>query len=82
MATLSEITRTRKLGLKRLQAASVDLDAKQERVEREIKRLLTRKRAVPEVADMVRVLGLIKEVSLALDAISRVADELQRMYGT
>jgi len=80
MATLAELARTRKEGLKRLQKASLDLDYKQERVEREVKRLLVRKKAVPEASDMTRVLGLIKEVSAALDAIDRVANDLLRLY--
>lgn len=81
MATLSEIARQRKEGLKRLQKASLVLDAQQEKVEREVKRLLNRKKSIPESADMTRVLGLIQSVTSSLDSIATVANDLLTMYG-
>lgn len=81
MATLQEIARQRKEGLKRLQKASLMLDAAQEKVEREVKRLLTRKRAIPEASDMTRVLSFIGAVSTSLDNISTIANDLLSMYG-
>jgi hypothetical protein len=81
MATLAEVARTRKEGLKRLQKASLQLDAAQEKVERETKRLLTRKKAVPEAADMTRILSLISGVSASLDNIAGIAQDLLSLYG-
>ena len=81
MATIAEVARSRKEGLKRLQKASLALDAQQEKVEREVKRLLSRKKFVPEAADMTRVLGLIAQVSASLDAITGVAQDLLQLYG-
>lgn len=80
MATLAVIARERKEGLKRLQKASLNLDAAQEKVEREVKRLLVRKRAIPESEDMVRVLSLISGTSNALDNMATVAQDLLNMY--
>lgn len=80
MATLAVIARERKEGLKRLQKASLSLDASQEKVEREVKRLLVRKRAIPESEDMVRVLSLISGTSNALDNVATVAQDLLNMY--
>ena len=81
MGTLAELARQRKEGLRRLQKASLNLDAQQEKVEREVKRLLTRKKSIPESSDMQRVLGLISNVSTALDGISQVANDLLQLYG-
>lgn len=80
MATLSSVIRERKQGLKRLAKASLSLDAEQEKVEREIKRILVRKRAVPEAADMSRILGLISGVSVALDAMYATTNDLYQMF--
>lgn len=81
MATLAEVSRVRKEGLKRLQKASLALDASQEKVEREVKRLLTRKRAIPEASDMQRVLTLMGAVSTSLDAMATIANDLLSLYG-
>ena len=80
MATLAEVARNRKEGLKRLQKSSLTLDAQQERVEREVKRLITRKRSVPEAGDMVRVLTLISSVAQSLDNMTAVANDLLQSY--
>ena len=81
MATLAEVSRQRKEGLKRLQKASLTLDAAQEKVEREVKRLLTRKRAIPEAQDMTRILSFMGGVSQALDSMATIANDLLQMYG-
>lgn len=80
MATLQEVARNRKEGLKRLQKASLTLDAQQEKVEREVKRLLSRKRSIPEAADMTRVLTLISGTGQALDNMTAVANDLLQSY--
>jgi len=81
MATLSELARQRKDGLKRLQKASLTLDAQQEKVEREVKRLLNRKKAIPESADMTRIITLLVGVSTALDSMAAIANDNLAMYG-
>jgi hypothetical protein len=81
MATLAEVSRQRKEGLKRLKRASLALDASQEKVEREVNRLLSRKRSVPEQADMSRVLALIQGTATALDGIGQIAQDLFTSYG-
>lgn len=69
MATLSEIARARRGDFRELLKASRSLDAAQEKVEREIKRLTTRKNSVPEAADAERI----------ADLMGGVADELGKM---
>lgn len=78
--SIAEVSRERKAGLKRLQKASLTLDAQQEKVEREVKRLLNRKRSVPEAADMTRVLTLMQGVSAALDGMASIASDLRQLY--
>jgi len=78
--TIGQKVRVRKEGLRRLQRASLSLDAAQEKVEREVKRLLNRKKAIPEAADMERVLSLIAQVSGALDAIASIARDNLNAY--
>lgn len=80
MATLASVARDRKNALKSLQKASLKLDATQETVEREIKRLLTRKRSVPEAADMERVISQIGQVSQSLNDLLRLAQELLTLF--
>jgi len=43
------------------------LDARQEALEREVKRLVNRRRAVPEVVDLQRLIGLADASAAALD---------------
>jgi hypothetical protein len=79
--TIGQKVRVRKEGLRRLQRASLSLDAAQEKVEREVKRLLNRKKSIPEAADMERVLALIAQTSGALDAMSSIARDNLNSYG-
>lgn len=67
MATLAEIGRGRRADLRRLLKASRSLDAAQESLEREVKRLTTRKNKVPETDDAVRITGMVDEVQTALN---------------
>ncbi len=69
MATIASVARDRKSALKNVMTASLKLDARQEALEREIKRLRARKRSVPETADMVRLIGLADSTAQALDAL-------------
>jgi hypothetical protein len=58
MATLAEVSRQRKSQLRQLMVASRKLDSRQESLEREIKRLVNRKKSVPELADAERLIGM------------------------
>jgi len=60
MATLAEIARARRADLRLLLKASRKLDAAQETLEREVKRLVNRKNSVPEQADAIRILEMTK----------------------
>jgi len=51
VATLASVASERKKQLRSLLIASRRLDAEQEKLEREIKRLVVRKKGVPELAD-------------------------------
>lgn len=82
MATLAEIARERKAQLRQLSVASRRLDAAQESLEREVKRLQTRKRAVPELADAERLSTLAIGVAGALDTMAGVITAMAQSWGT
>lgn len=69
MASLSELSRARKAQVRSLQTASRRLDSAQEALERECKRLLTRKRSVPEASDAARLSSLAQGVESALSSM-------------
>lgn len=81
MATLAAVARERKQDLKLLLKVSRVLDAKQEALERECKRLVNRKQAVPELADAERLVGLINETDAALNAMMETVDRLAYAWG-
>ena len=76
MATLAEIARQRKIQLKQLLLASRKLDAAQETLEREVKRLVTRKQSIPEVSDAQRLIQLSRGVEGALTNMVNVITTL------
>lgn len=80
MATLAEIARQRKGDLKSLMLASRKLDAAQESTEREVKRLLTRKRSIPEAEDAIRLINKMGEVAKALANIIALLEALSRSW--
>jgi len=82
MATIASVARDRRNALKSVMTASLKLDAKQEALEREVKRIRNRKRAVPEAEDMVRLISLADTVAQALDqmvAVIKAASDSFRM---
>lgn len=81
MATLSAIARDRKAQLRQLMVASRKLDATQEALEREIKRLLVRKRAVPELADAERLGVMVQAVNSSLSGMVAVIDNVSQSWG-
>lgn len=82
MATLAAVARDRKAQLRQLMLASRKLDASQEALEREVKRLLTRKRAVPELADAERLAGMAQQVEASLGAMASVISSVAQSWGT
>lgn len=62
MASIAEVARLRRADLKLLLKASRKVDAVQETLEREVKRLVNRKNAVPEQADAIRVLEMARNI--------------------
>lgn len=72
MATLAEVARARRGDFRRLLKASRQLDAAQEALEREVKRLTTRKKAVPEAEDAARITRMIGDVSKALEGMAQI----------
>lgn len=81
MATLASVARDRKSDLRTLMVASRKLDAEQEKLEREVKRLLTRKKAVPEVQDAERLAGLAQGVNAALSNMVSVIESVSQSWG-
>jgi len=80
MATLKEIARARKSDFRLLLKASRSLDAAQEKVEREIKRLVNRKNSVPEAADAERIAQLIDATSDELGSISNLMTKIAQTW--
>jgi len=81
MATLASIAKQRKADLKTLLYVSRKLDAAQEKLERECKRLITRKRAIPEIQDAQRLVTLIAATNTTLNAMMEVVDRFERAWG-
>lgn len=81
MATLASIAKQRKSDLRTLLYASKKLDAAQERLEREVKRLIARKKAVPELADAQRLITMIAAVNTTLNAVMEVVDRFESAWG-
>lgn len=82
MATIASVARDRKAQLRQLMVASRRLDAAQERLEREVKRLTTRKKGVPELADAERLTQLAQGTSSALDGVVSVISNVGASWGS
>lgn len=82
MATLASVARDRKAQLRQLMVASRRLDAAQEKLEREVKRLLVRKKGVPEVADAERLANLAQGVDAALGNMVSVISAVASSWGS
>jgi len=82
MATLQAVARERKAQLRQLLIASRKLDASQESLEREIKRIVARKRSVPELSDATRLTGMAQQVEGALGNMVAVISSVSQSWGT
>lgn len=63
---LTALGRRRKADLRELKVYSRRLDAAQEKLEREITRLINRKRSLPELADYQRLSQMAEQVDSAV----------------
>lgn len=81
MATLAAVARERKQQLRQLMVASRKLDAAQESLEREVKRLIVRKRSVPELQDAERLTMLAQGVNTGLQNMISVIDNVSQSWG-
>lgn len=81
MATLAAVARDRKAQLRQLMVASRKLDATQESLEREVKRLLNRKKSVPELADAERLAVLAQGVNASLSNMISVIEAVAQSWG-
>ncbi len=82
MATIAQVSRERKAQLRQLMVASRRLDAAQEALEREVKRILVRKKAVPELADAERLGTLAQAVEGTLGTLASVISGVAQSWGT
>lgn len=80
MATLAEIARARRADLRLLLKASRKLDAKQEMLEREVKRLVNRKNSIPEQADSIRLLEMTKATDDEVASFAQVVASLSQKW--
>lgn len=81
MATLAAVARERKQQLRQLMVASRKLDASQESLEREVKRLIARKKAVPELADAERLAVMTQTVNSSLANMISVIESVAQSWG-
>lgn len=82
MATLASVARDRKSQLRLLLMSSRKLDAAQESLEREIKRIVARKKSVPELADATRLGQMAQVVEGALGGMVSVISSVSQSWGT
>jgi len=82
MGTLAAVARERKGQLRSLLLASRKLDAAQEALERECKRLVNRKQSVPETADAQRLVSLAQNVNGALDNMVNLLGSLANSWAS
>lgn len=82
MATIASVVRDRKAQLKQLLMASRRLDAQQERLEREVKRMVARKQGVPQVADAERLATMAQAVDGALSEMTTVISAVSTSWGS
>jgi len=82
MATLAQVARERKNQLRSLSQASLRLDAKQEILEREVKRLQTRKKGIPELADAERLTSMLLAVDSELGNLTQLLSSLASSWST
>lgn len=82
MATIASVARDRKAQLRQLMVASRKLDATQEQLEREVKRLITRKKSVPELADAERLSTMAQAVESSLSNMASVISSVSQSWGS
>lgn len=82
MASLASVARDRKNALKQIVLRSRKLDAKQEALEREVLRIVRRKKAIPEVADMQRILLLADASAIALNDLVSVITSVSDSFAS
>ncbi len=80
MGTLASVARERKQQLRQLLTASLRLDADQEKLEREIKRIVGRKKGVPELADAERLTAMAQTVEQALTNMTQVISSVSNSW--
>jgi len=71
MATLTEIARERRRGLRQLRAPVNELVRDGVRMQRFLKQVINRRRAIPSTADFERLTSLASEVERQLDVTIR-----------
>ena len=81
MATLAAISKIRKSQLRSLLIASRRLDTAQEKLERELKRMVNRKRAVPDLEDGERLAKMAQEVDAAVTSIAAAIQSMSNSWG-
>ena len=66
---LTALARRRKSDLRQLKVYSRKLDAAQEKLEREVVRLINRKRSLPEMSDYQRIVTMCDAVDVSLASL-------------
>ncbi len=81
MATLAAVSKLRKSQLRNLSVASRRLDSIQEKFERELKRMINRKRAVPDLEDAEKLARMVQEVDSAVGSMAAAITSISTSWG-
>lgn len=80
MATVTEIARKRKNELRLVSKHSRTLDAQQEKLEREVRRLMNRKKAVPDLQDAKRLIALLQVIQQVMNTMSALFEDIAQSW--
>lgn len=75
-STVTQVGRKRRADLRQILSASKKLDAAQETLEREIRRMISRKRMLPELSDYQRLYTMLQATDDALGSMVSVVASL------
>ncbi len=78
MATINEVARARRAGVRAYRQEVRVVDTLIEKLDRQLKRLLARRKKLIETSDIERIVDLSRAVASNVDSMARGADKLVR----
>lgn len=80
MGTLREEVRERKSGIRDVKKGLRSLDTIVEKTERYLNQILSRKRGAPEMSDLEKIIGLIRGIEAAVEALIKLLEALAVIF--